>query len=166
MSTAGSPSSCITRALCLKQADPQTCWVLSFAVNTLNSDQKARRQAVLPESSAEWQKPGALAADSAGRRWQTDLCLDPGAALSGPGLGMSCWLKPRQLPRLGMCLVQEHPLVALPDPLPARILLARAPCRVPRGFVWWEKAESPVVVSAGVMAQVGLRKFPASGILY
>lgn len=50
------------------------------------------------------------------------LCLGPGA---GSELGMSAWLRLRQLPGLGMCLVQEHPLVALPDPLPGR---------VPKGF--------------------------------
>lgn len=50
----------------------------------------------------------------------------------------SCW--PRQHAGLGTCLVQEHPLVALPSPLPGRVLLAPALGMAPAGFWWWEKA--------------------------
>lgn len=38
-----------------------------------------------------------------------------------------------------MCLVQEHPLVALPNPIPG--LAGPASGNDPTGFWWWEEAE-------------------------
>lgn len=94
---------------------------------TLNSDQEAIRKAGLARFL--------LSGKSLKFWWQivqTDLEISWCACES------SCWLS--QHAGLGTCLVQEHPLVALPAPLLGRVLLAPTLGMAPDGFWWWEKA--------------------------
>lgn len=89
--------------------------------------------------------PEALAADSTGRVWQADVGVSQHCLLSGSwaglGRGTSRWLRTRQLTGPGLCLIQEHPLVAAPEPVPGQVRLAAAPGSDPTGFWRWEEAE-------------------------